>query len=272
MSSPLAAANDFDEGCKALDQKEYDVAITHFDAVLRKRPTAAAFYNRGNAHLGKRDYDRAAADFGQALSLEPRMADALYGRARAWSHGGRCDLAIADYSQVIGLAPKSVLAYSGRADTYYQKRDYERAIADYTEVIRLDPRQARAFNNRGRAYCNRKEYERAAAYYAAAIRLQHDYAQALNNFAWLLATCPRDSVRDGRKAVEYATRAQQLSGGGVASCLDTLAAAHAECGDFTAAVFLQQKALQAGFEDEQEAARAVAHLRLYESGRPCRDE
>ena len=68
----------------------------------------------------------------------------------------------------------------------------------------------------------------------------------LNEFAWLLATCAHAKHRDGKRAVELAERAcSEMPLGTNAAYIDTLAAAHAESGDFKAAVARQREAIQA---------------------------
>ncbi|MBP89313.1 MAG: hypothetical protein CMJ64_21800 [Planctomycetaceae bacterium] len=95
-------------------------------------------------------------------------------------------------------------------------------------------------------------------------------AASHNNKAWLLATCPVDEFRDGKLAVEHATRACELTGWSNSSFIDTLAAAHAESGDFEAAAECQQKAIDSdpeGFYQEEFRER----LALYQSGMPYRE-
>jgi len=58
-----------------------------------------------------------------------------------------------------------------------------------------------------------------------------DYT-SINNLAWVLATSPIDSLRDGRRAVELAEKAGELTRHKRAFALSTLAAAYAEVGDF----------------------------------------
>ena len=65
----------------------------------------------------------------------------------------------------------------------------------------------------------------------------------LNNFAWVLATSPDDDVRDGKRAVELATKAGELTERERAHILSTLAAAYAETGDFDAARKWSQKSV-----------------------------
>jgi tetratricopeptide (TPR) repeat protein len=52
------------------------------------------------------------------------------------------DRAIADYSQAIRLNPNSGGAFFLRALSYSQKGDFDRAIQDYTKAIMLDPKLA----------------------------------------------------------------------------------------------------------------------------------
>jgi WD40 repeat protein len=94
---------------------------------------------------------------------------------------------------------------------------------------------------------------------------------ALRRLAWILATAPFDEVRDGPKALQLATKANQITGGRNGGILAILAAAHAECGDFPRAVATQQQAIPLLPGDESQA-RLAAALKLYQSGKPLRDE
>ena len=92
-----------------------------------------------------------------------------------------------------------------------------------------------------------------------------------NNLAWLLATSPDAALRDGRKAVEYAAKACALTGYRRASNLDTLAAAHAENGDFKSAVRWQERAMRAlPAQPAEQIADYRERLKLYEQGKPYR--
>ena len=105
--------------------------------------------------------------------------------------------------------------------------------------------------------------------YNEAIRLQPKYALAFQNKAWLLATCPDDTIRDGRQAVVAANKACQLRQWKEPSDLRALSAAYAEAGDFGNAVKWQRKVVQATQGDQQKLEREV--LGLYEAGKPYRE-
>ena len=65
----------------------------------------------------------------------------------------------------------------------------------------------------------------------------------------MLATAPDAQVRDGKRAVEFATRACALAGWDQPVFLETLAAAYAESGEFQSAVEWQTKAMAVESDD-----------------------
>jgi tetratricopeptide (TPR) repeat protein len=85
-----------------------------------------------------------------------------------------------------------------------------------------------------------------------------------------MATCGDAKFRDGKKAVESAAKACELSEYTDAYHIGTLAAAYAEAGDFEAAVKWQTKAnrLYPAGEDRE---MAHARLKLYQEKKPCRE-
>ena len=90
-----------------------------------------------------------------------------------------------------------------------------------------------------------------------------------NNLAWGWATAANQAQRDGAKALEFAKRACELTHDANPLCLDTLAAAHAEVGDYGKAVSNQAKALQVGASDHADAF--IARLLLYVDSKPYRE-
>ncbi|HUB86295.1 MAG TPA: hypothetical protein VMB22_00270 [Verrucomicrobiae bacterium] len=95
----------------------------------------------------------------------------------------------------------------------------------------------------------------------------------LNKLAWVLATDPDASVRNGTRAVELAQFANQISGGESPTLLSTLAAAYAETGQFPEAITNAQHARQIALtqNDSASAATFQAQIKLYQSGLPLRD-
>jgi protein O-mannosyl-transferase len=96
---------------------------------------------------------------------------------------------------------------------------------------------------------------------------------SMSNYALLLAASADDSVRDGRRAVELATKAVELSPPTNSSALYVLAAAYAEAGDFTRAAETAQRAVDLARSTGQDAfARTIEpQVAKFRSGKPSRD-
>src|SRR5262249_27653263 len=148
--------------------------------------------------------------------------------------------------------------------------DYDGAIAAFSEAIRLDPNFASARANLARALGRKGDASGAAVAQEDAIRRDPKNHFALNGLAWLLAT-GRDKGRDGKRAVEYATRACELTGWKDPNNIDTLAAAHAEAGDFDKALEHLKKARALPGAEEQWGPGFRERLALYERKQPYRD-
>jgi hypothetical protein len=102
------------------------------------------------------------------------------------------------------------------------------------------------------------------------MRRDADYAGPYNQRAWIWATCPEARFRDGKKAVESATRACELADWKEPDVLSTLAAASAESGDFDSAVKWQEKA-QGLYWDADDKEQGLARLILYQAKKPYRE-
>jgi tetratricopeptide (TPR) repeat protein len=251
--------------------KDYDRAITDFNEALRLNPhLAGAYIGRGHARCEKKEYDKAIADYDQALQIDPHALTALLGRARAREIQGEHQKAFADFDQAVRLDPQSQMAYLGRAFAWQQKKEYAKAIADYDEAIRLNPELGAVYVGRAHARSQAKDYDRALADLDRAIELGPDNAQAYNNRAWLWATCPDAKARDGKKAIESATKACELTEWKEPGLIDTLAAAYAEAGDFDAAVKWQTRANPL-FTQAEEKTEGEQRLELYRAKKPYRD-
>jgi tetratricopeptide (TPR) repeat protein len=148
------------------------------------------------------------------------------------------------------------------------RRKYEQATANPLEPVEPDPPLPQQ-EPEADSWLARRDYARALAAYGEQIRLYPEFDHAYERRAWIWATCPDPQFRDGRLAVESATRACELTNWKAAAVLDTLATAYAESGDFEAAIKWQRKALELaptrawkGYQEDR--------LALYMAGKPYR--
>ncbi len=260
---------------------DIDKALADYEESIRLDPKHAnAYIARGNVWWAKGDHAKAQADYEESIRLDPKSANAYIGRGNAWQSKGDLAKAQADYEEAIRLDPKHANAYIGRGNVWWAKGDHAEAQAAFDEAIRLDPKSAGRGNawkskgdhakaqadfeesirldpkknaivnyTRGRVWQAKGDIARAQAGYEEAFRLDPKHAGAFNSLAWILAACPDAKSRDGKRAVELATKACELSSWENAGIIDTLAAAHAEVGDFEAAVRRQEEAIGLATDD-----------------------
>ena len=249
--------------------RDYDEAIRRLTEALALDPTnAVALRWRSSAFMSESRWDDAIADYDKALQGNSMNLNALLYRGCAYRAKGDFKKTIADISAYLKINPTNDVAFKNRASAYNCLGEFTNAIADWNEGLRLNPNDALAIAMRGCAYNGAGQYQAALDDYHHALRLEPKCHQALNCFAWLRATCPEASFRDGKQAVRLVTYACLLFHGSRWEYLDTLAAALAECGEFGKAIEQENRALEDSKVPKEERQRMLARLKLYRSHKP----
>jgi tetratricopeptide (TPR) repeat protein len=126
----------------------------------------------------------------------------------------------------------------------------------------------------GLALQNQGRFAAAVAQFQKVLELDPKHVPARNNLAWMLATCPDNSLRDGNRAVALAQSAVQLSGDKVPEILDTLAAAYAEAGRFPEAIATaRQAAALSAEQNKNPLTDAIQNqLKLFEVNTPYHEK
>ena len=162
------------EGVTALQNKQYDLAISRFTAALQMNPdnkNASVIYDRrAEAYLQNNELSKAMDDANASIKLNPRFYSPYIERGVVYRRRGDFDKAISEYDIALGLNPNSVPAYNNRGVAYSNKGEGERAIRDFNEAIRLDSNYTDAYQNRGTTYEEMGNLDRAVADYGEAIR------------------------------------------------------------------------------------------------------
>ena len=255
------------------EEGEPERALRDLTEALRlQRKNTAWWRTRAAIYDDLREQDEALADLGEAIRLEPKDAVNYLQRGILYKTAKEYDKAIADHTAALRLDPKSSAAFFNRGNAFKAQKAYEKAIADYSEAIRLKPDLTAAYFNRANAHNGRKDHAQAIRDLNEVIRLDPQDADAHSNLAWTLATSPDAKIRDGKKAVEYATKACEWTSWKAPYFLAVLAVAHGEAGDFPQAIQWQKQALEFSRYERDEGDRARQRLKLFEERKPYREE
>jgi tetratricopeptide (TPR) repeat protein len=156
--------------------------IDAYNKIIRINPKDAdAFYGRGNAYLDLNQYDNAIKDYSEAIQLKPDNVDAYYNRGIAYRILKKYQLAIEDFNEFIRIRPDDAIGYYSRGMAYDDFEKYDLAIKDYNEYIRMKPDDAMTYFERGLAYGNLEQYQMAIADFDEYIHISPDDADAYNN-------------------------------------------------------------------------------------------
>ena len=250
-----------------------DEAIDRFQTALQFKPGLATVHlDLGNALLQEGKISEAMTQFQRALQLKPDLEEARGMLGGALARLGRTDEAIAQFQRALQIDPDSAQAHLNLGNALLQQGSVDEAIAHYEKALQIDPRYGKAYSNLANALLRQGRVAEAIARLQQALKVEQADPSIQSNLAWLLATCPDSSLRNGGQAVELARQANELTGGKNPVVLHTLAAAFAETGQFAEAVQCAQKALElaeaAGRKDLAE--RLNSELQFYEADRPFR--
>ena len=176
-------------GDKVLAAEDYAEALKHYDgAVDPRNPDSLNLYRRATSLHAVGETDRALADYGDAIRVDPNNSLAYLGRGVLLAARKRAyNRAIEDFDKVLVLQPDNVDALISHGNAYSQIGDNGRALADLDRAIHLAPDNAQAYVIRGLANNRRGQKQLAMQDYEAALKIAPRYPQALANRAALLS-------------------------------------------------------------------------------------
>lgn len=260
-----------------VQQGDYDGAIAELGGIIERDPLspvahqaekdlAKVYAFRAERRSGEGDDAGANADYGSAIRLVPEATE-LYSRRASIRRklGDRRGL-IDDLTEVIRREPTNADAWKMRALAWSTLGKLETALGDYDEAIVLRRGDELLYFARAVTRETLGKYEGALADYRTALDNRPDLDAAQMHIAWLLATCPDESIRSGIEAIECGLKLWNAHETSQAASI--LAAAYAEAHNFGQAIDWQNKAIE--LAETWERAELEANLALYEARRPYR--
>jgi protein O-mannosyl-transferase len=211
--------------------------------------------------------------FTHALAVTTNNDVALNNLGIIFLDKGQLDDAISKLQAAIDLRPENAPAHDNLAKALLKKGQVTEAMVHYRKFLEIEPGNVEARNTLGTALIQQGKVREAIDQWQEALAIQPENGNASSNLAWVFATSPEDSIRDGTRAVELAERALRISGGKIAMIYKVLAAAYAESGRFADAAETAQRGAELATTQGNPAlaAELKSNLALYQSGTQLRD-
>lgn len=209
QKQPLAFWNDRFSGLYACVSREKGI----YGLIPPDPESIDSYFERGNSHLAKGEFDKAIANFSEVIRLDPKNEFAYCNRGSLYGRLGELDKSIADLTEAIKLNPKQAIAYFGLGHSHVEKGELDKALADYTRAIKLDSKLesvfsvlAIAFANRAISYDEKGDNDKALADYDQSIKLDPRNAVTISNRG-----CLHARNREYGKAIADHTEAIRLA-------------------------------------------------------------
>lgn len=259
-------------------QGKVDEAIAELDKSLKLQPNnLASLLIRAQLLSENEEYDKALKDVEAILQQQPALVRAHQMKAQLLDKLGRTDEAVAMLEKLIAIDPNLVELQLQLLGIYSEKQMAPEAIELATKILESgqDSESSDLVRRlRGDMYLYAGDHEEAVADFEMALEKTPNEPGVLNNFAWTLATSPYASVRDGKRAVELATKAAEVTEYAAPHILSTLAASYAEAGDYKEAVKRAEEAIAKATELKTIGdydGQLEAELQCYKAGEPWRE-
>lgn len=186
-----------------------------------------------------------------------------------------------NYREAIRIFPGAYWARRNLGHALYLENQIDAAIDLWKEALNWQSKDSETHCYLGLALLRKQHYREAVAHFQEAVAIRPDFWFARSQWAWMLATCPANEVRNGPQAVQAALPLLDVSGNHSPRAYDIIAAAYAEAGDFQNAVKLGQLAINASLKTTGKAAPPEPHdyttatlrqrLELYRNNLPYRE-
>jgi len=219
------------------------------------------------------EHERAIAHYRKAIELSPDEPDGYYNLGVALTAVGKREEAADAYRRVVALEPGHAEGLNNLGAALVAEGRPAEAVPYFERALVAAPDDIDTRQNLAAALYAAGRPADAVPVLEVALDAETVTPSMLNLLAWVRATSPDASLRDGAAAVRFAEVACALTEDANPQYLDTLAAAYAEAGRFADAERVARRAIEvAGRDgDEETAATLRARLTLYAAGRPYRE-
>jgi tetratricopeptide (TPR) repeat protein len=148
-------------------QKALEIDGEYYDAAMQLGLLLAAKKNK-----------TAKEYFTAAIRIQPRSAEAYFGRAFYYQQIGEFQKALFDYRKVIDIDPSNDKSYYNVGIINFDAKRYEEAMRSWDICIQMNNQNIDAYYMRGLVHESKKDYKEAVLNYQYALELNPNYLLA----------------------------------------------------------------------------------------------
>jgi tetratricopeptide (TPR) repeat protein len=217
----------------------------------------------------KGENDKALEIWKKAVALEPENAKVQNGLGISLYVHGETEQGFEHLRHAVRISPLSAENHFVLGRFLLDKGHVLEALPELETAIEVRPHFESCEEALGSAYEDLGKSAEALGHWRKAHLIDPGRTSATLGVAWLLATAPDASLRNGAEAVQLAESARNSEPEN-AEVLDTLAAALAEDGQFTRASATETRALELATAQGNRALQAAVRARqsLYAAHKP----
>ena len=208
-----------------------------------------------------------------ALRIDPDVPDVRTDLGRLLAEILRYEESVEQLKIAVRTEP-SPKAWLSLGLVYSMQEKHDEAIAAFESLLAAHPGHAGAIGALGRELSRVGKYHRAVSQLRRSLELDPGLSASQGSLAWVLATCPDETVRDGEEALQIALQLNRKTRFKNAAYLDAYAAALAEQGLSADAIDYGEQAAAAARTANNEGLALLIDERvsLYRQRKPYRDK
>ena len=155
---------------------------------------------------------------------------------------GKTDEAIGHFNEAVKLRPDDGITRHNLGLAFFLAGRTNQALTELEFILSRTPDRVSTLSFVAFIFAKQGNFVGAIERYRKAIEIDSSCLSAKCELAWILATCPNDSIRNGAEALNLAREVSSSTLNASYHALDVLAAAYAETGMFDEATRIAEKA------------------------------
>src|SRR5579885_443682 len=139
-NSVTMAQSYIDQGNKAIEDEQYDLAVEAFTEATRLAPQDAhAHYNLALALQFEDDAEDAVVGYLRAIQCDPQLVEAYVNLGTLYAKMGQHEHSLEIFQRAIELRPADADLYAGLGDAYRNLGLTDDAVQAYRQALMIDP-------------------------------------------------------------------------------------------------------------------------------------